>query len=185
MNITVFLASSPGNDETLEDAIRELGTWIGQSEHTLVYGGSKPGLMGVLAKSALNQGGYVIGIESQLFVDRGVAYDGLSEMMIFENMSLRIRKMVELGDAFIACPGGFGTLEEVSQVMTATSLGIKNAPCIYYNLNGYYDSLKAQLEHMIKAGLSTKEKQQHVYFATSLEEIKEILRSTENEQQRK
>lgn len=176
MNITVFLASSPGYDDTLTKAVIELGTWIGKSGHKLVYGGSKPGLMGELAKSALDQDGYVLGVEAKFFVDRGVAYEGLSEMLVYEDISSRIKKMIDLGDAFIACPGGLGTLEEIAQVMTATSLGIKNVPCIFYNLNGYYDLLKGQLNHMIDNGLSTKEKQQHVYFANSLEEIKEIIK---------
>ena len=84
-------------------------------------------------------------------------------------------KMIELGQAFIAMPGGTGTLEEISEVMSLVSLKKLNAPCILYNLNGYYDSLKALLSRMIAAGLSTPERQKGIYFARSLAEIEEIL----------
>ena len=83
--------------------------------------------------------------------------------------------MIELGDAFIAFPGGTGTLEEIAEVMSKVSLKHLEAPCILYNLNGYYNSLKELLEHMIEKGLSTKKRQEGIYFAEDLEEIKQIL----------
>ena len=83
--------------------------------------------------------------------------------------------MIELGDAFIAFPGGTGTLEEISEVMSKVSLKQLNAPCILYNLNGYYDSLKNLLNNMIKMGLSTKERQEGIFFANNLDEIRKIL----------
>ena len=83
--------------------------------------------------------------------------------------------MIELGDAFIAFPGGTGTLEEITEVMSKVSLKHLNAPCILYNLNGYYDHLKALLAHMIESGLSSKARQEGIYFAENLEDIKEIL----------
>lgn len=84
--------------------------------------------------------------------------------------------MIELGDAFIACPGGVGTLEEVSEIMSKISLGHLQAPCICYNLDGYYDDVKHFLQQMILKGFSSAEKQQGVYFAESLEKIKELLK---------
>ena len=92
-------------------------------------------------------------------------------------MSERKSKMIELGDAFIAFPGGTGTLEEIAEVMSKVSLKHLNAPCILYNLNGYYDNLKALLEHMIEKGLSSKERQEGIYFARNLEDIRGILQS--------
>ena len=83
--------------------------------------------------------------------------------------------MIELGDAFIAFPGGTGTLEEISEVMSKVSLKQLNAPCILYNLNGYYDSLKNLLNNMIKMGLSTKERQEGIFFANNLDEIQKVL----------
>ena len=90
-------------------------------------------------------------------------------------MPERKAKMIELGDAFIAFPGGTGTLEEITEVMSMVSLGHLKAPCIIYNLNGYYDDLKNQLHHMIEMGLSTEERQKGIYFVEDLRQIKEIL----------
>ena len=85
--------------------------------------------------------------------------------------------MIELGEAFIAFPGGTGTLEEIAEVMSKASLKQLDAPCILYNLNGYYDDLKALLNHMIQKGLSSNERQQGIYFAENLGDIKRILKS--------
>ena len=176
MNITVYLASSTGNDSKFEAAVRELGTWIGASGNTLVYGGSKTGLMGELAQSVLQAGGKVIGVEPQFFVDEEYQYEGLTQLIITEDMAERKTKMIELGDAFIAFLGGVGTLEEVSEIMSKLSLRHLHALCIYYNLDGYYDDIKHFLQQMILKGFSSEEKQQGVYFAESLEKIKELLK---------
>lgn len=176
MNITVYLASSTGNDPKFESAVKELGTWIGVSGNTLVYGGSKTGLMGELAQSVLQAGGKVIGVEPHFFIDEEYQYDGLTQLIVTKDMAERKTKMIELGDAFIAFPGGVGTLEEVSEIMSKISLGHLQAPCIYYNLEGYYDDVKHFLQHMIAKGFSSAEKQQGVYFAESLEKIKELLK---------
>lgn len=175
MNITVYLGALEGNDPALAKAVKELGTWIGTSGNSLVYGGSKSGLMGVVAESVLQAGGKVTGVEPQFFIDAEVQYDGLTELIVTKDMTERKTKMIELGDAFIAFPGGTGTLEEIAEVMSKVSLKQLEAPCIFYNLNGYYDSMKELLSHMIVMGLSTKERQEGIYFAETLEEIKGIL----------
>ena len=175
MNITVYLGANPGSDPALRDAVRRLGTWIGASGHALVYGGSKSGLMGELAESVLLAGGEVTGVEPRFFVDAGYVYDAITRLIVTEDMARRKAKMIELGDAFIAFPGGTGTLEEIAEVMSKVSLGHLDAPCILYNLNGYYDALKAQLARMIELGLSTPEKQAGIRFADSLDEIRAIL----------
>ena len=161
MNITVYL--------------RALGAYIGENGHTLVYGGSKSGLMGVLAQAAMDRGGKVIGVEPQFFIDEGFEMEGLDELIITQTMAERREKMIRLGEAFIAMPGGTGTLEEISEVMSKVSLHHLDALCILYNLNGYYDSLKALLERMIEADLSTQERQEGIYFADSLDEVRFIL----------
>ena len=179
MNITVYLGANEGNDYRLGEAVRELGDWIGTSGHVLVYGGSKSGLMGELAESVIETGGEAIGVEPQFFIDAAVQYEKLTELIVTKNMEERKAKMIELGDAFIAFPGGTGTLEEIAEVMSKVSLKHLEAPCILYNLNGYYNSLKELLEHMIEKGLSTKERQEGIYFAENLEEIKQILMKIE------
>ena len=175
MNITVYLGALEGNDPMLAEAVRELGMWIGNSGNTLVYGGSKTGLMGMLAESTLSSGGNVIGVEPQFFIDKGFEYGGLTRLIVTKDMSERKAKMIELGDAFIAFPGGTGTLEEISEIMSKVSLNQLDAPCILYNLDGYYNSLKELLNHMIEKGLSSEERQKGIYFADTLEDIVKIL----------
>ena len=176
MNITVYLGANAGNDLTLTEAVRELGTWIGESGNRLVYGGSKSGLMGVLAKSVVSSGGEVIGVEPVFFVERDLQYEGLTQLIITRDMSERKTKMAELGDAFIALPGGTGTLEEISEIMSKISLDHLDAPCIIFNHNGYYDGLKQLLDKMIEQGLSTKERQSKIHFAESVDDIISLLR---------
>ena len=110
MNITVYLGANDGNDPSLKKAVRELGRWIGESGNSLIYGGSKSGLMGELAESVLSVGGEVIGVEPQFFIDAGYQYDAITRLIVTKDMSERKAKMIELGDAFIAFPGGTGTL---------------------------------------------------------------------------
>ena len=175
MNITVYLGANEGNDPALKNAVRELGTWIGESGNSLVYGGSKSGLMGELAESVLAAGGTVIGVEPQRFIDEGFLYDAITELIVTPDITERKTKMIELGDAFIAFPGGIGTLDEIAEIMSKVALQDLDAPCILYNLNGYYHGLKILLDHMITMGLSSEEKLQGIYFASDLSEIQKIL----------
>ena len=177
MNITVYLGANEGNDPELKCAVRELGTWLGQSGNELIYGGSKSGLMGELAESVLDAGGSVTGVEPQFFIDAGYEYDRLTKLFVTKDMAERKSKMIELGEAFIAFPGGTGTLKEITEVMSKVSLKHLAAPCILYNLNGYCNDLKALLAHMIEKGLSSEERQAGIYFAEKLEDIKQILKS--------
>ncbi len=175
MNITVYLGALEGNDPALAAAVKELGTWIGTSGNALVYGGSKTGLMGELADSAMAAGARVTGVETEFFVREDVHHTGLDELIVVKTMPERKTKMIELGDAFIAFPGGTGTLEEISEVMSIVSLRRLCAPCILYNLNGYYNDLKAQLQHMVDMGLSTEQRLEGIHFAGDLDEIRRIL----------
>lgn len=175
MNITVYLGANKGNDPTLTKAVRELGCWIGDFRNTLVYGGSKSGLMGELAQSVLESGGSVIGVEPRAFMDEDLEFDGLTELIVTKDMPARKTKMIELGDAFIAFPGGTGTLEEISEVMSLVSMKRIKAPCILYNFDGYYEDLKSLLKRMIQKGLSTVERQEMIFYADNLEQIQNIL----------
>ena len=175
MNIVVYLGANEGNDPCLREAVEELGAWIGKSGNALVYGGSKTGLMGALADSVLAAGGAVTGVEPQLFIDKGFQHEGLTQLIVTRDISARKSKMIELGEAFIAFPGGTGTLEEIAEVMSQVSLQQLRAPCILYNLNGYYNDLKALLAHMVEKRLSSQARQEGIYFAADLDEIKGIL----------
>ena len=175
MNITVYLGSSPGNDPKLKEAVIELGSWIGSKGHRLIYGGSKNGLMGDLAKAVLDHHGEVIGVEPRFFVQRGFVYDEITKLIVTKDMSERKAKMIELGDAFIAFPGGTGTLEEITEVMSKVSLRHMDAPCIIYDLDGYYEDLKKLLQKMTDSGLSSRERQEGIFFAKDLKEIVSII----------
>lgn len=175
MNITVYLGAHEGNDPSYKKAVEELGAWIADSGNRLVYGGSNEGLMANIADAVLSHGGKVTGIEAQMFADRGVAHAGLTELVIVPNITERRTRMIELGDAFIAFPGGTGTLEEISEVVSKICLGQLSQPCVFYNLNGFYNDMRAFLQRMVDAGFSTAERQQGIYFASNLAEIERII----------
>ena len=129
--------------------------------------------MGRLAHSVLTAGGEVTGVEPQFFIDSEVQYDGLTKLIVTKDMTERKTRMIELGDAFIAFPGGTGTLEEIAEV----SLGHLDAPCILYDLDDYYAGLKALLAHMVETGLSSPVRQKGICFAKNLDEIKSLLQA--------
>ena len=178
MNITVYLASAYGNDKSFADNVRRFGAWMGRNNHRLIYGGSRRGLMGELAQSVLDNGGSVIGVEPEMFVDMGLLYDEIDELIVTKDIPERRRKMIELGEAFVAFPGGTGTLEEISEIISMVALRQLHAPCILCNLNGYYDDLKDQLQKMIDSGLSSRERLSGVSFANSAEDAISIIEST-------
>lgn len=180
MNITVYCGSNFGDNSHFEEAAHDLGAWIARAGHTLVYGGSSVGLMGAVSRAAVEGGAPVIGVEPEFFIEAGVAQHDLTELIVVETMGERKSKMIELGDAFVAFPGGTGTLEEIAEVMSMVSLRQLDAPCILYNLNGYYDSLKALLNEMICKGLSSAQRQAGIHFAADLAQIRALLESDKN-----
>ena len=175
-SICVYLGSRPGKSSFFAEKARELGRWIGESGFRLVYGGSRIGLMGVLAASAMDAGAKVTGVEPQFFVDSVLQMEGLDELIVTKDMSERKAKLIELSDAFIAFPGGTGTLEEISEIMSAVSLGLTDKPCILYDLDGFYDLLEAQLDRMVDEEFVTLENRAKIRFCRSLQEIGEVLR---------
>ena len=175
MNIAVYLGSQDGKSSLYKEKVRELGQWIAEHGHTLVYGGSKVGLMGEIADAALSAGGYVIGVEPQFFIDAVVQHEGVQELISTESIPERRTKMIELSDAFIAFPGGTGTLEEISEIMSMEHLGHTDALCIIYNLNGYYNALRELLEHMVEEGFFTRESLEKIIFVEDLAGIEELL----------
>jgi uncharacterized protein (TIGR00730 family) len=175
MNITVFLGSNEGNDPALAAAVQELGTWIAQNGHHLVYGGSRSGLMGLLAENALHAGGYVTGVEPQFFVDRSAQLEGLTELIVTRDMAERKAKLIALADVFVAFPGGTGTLEEIAEVLSCNAIGFQDKPIILYNLNGFYEGLRTLLNRMTAEGLSTPEKQRQIAFANDMPQLKQLI----------
>ena len=177
MNITVYLGANTGCRQEYIEKTKELGTWIGNNGHTLVYGGGAPGLMGILADSVLDSGGKVIGIIPEFMVLKGRKHPRLSETYVTETMSERRDKMIELGDVYIAVPGGVGTLDEISEVIAAKRLGLHHNPCIFYNVDGYYDPMKKMLKEMTEAEFLSVEDADAVLFPENLEQLAAFLKA--------
>ena len=175
MNIVVYLGSSFGNDPVYAEKITELGAWIGDAGHNLVYGGSKIGLMGLIADAVLEHGGKVTGVEPAFFIDMCRQHEGITELIVTKDMFERRQKMYEMGDAYIAFPGGIGTLEEITDIMSAVSLDLIHKPYVFFNLNGYYDHMIALLDHMTEQGFIMPAIRSQIRFANTIEEIAQVI----------
>ena len=151
-SVCVYCGSRPGNHPEFTNIAKQVGTWIGAHGGQLVYGGGRNGLMGTVADSALAAGGRVIGVIPKSLVDKEQAHDGCTELHIVETMHERKRIMADHADAFLALPGGIGTLEEFFEVWTWRQLGYHDKPIGLLNMNGYYDSLLAFLTASVGEG---------------------------------
>ncbi len=179
MNITVYLGSVKGNDPFFEEKARELGTFIGESGHRLIYGGSNIGLMGILASAAVSSGAEVIGVEPRFLVEKVEQHPDINQLIVVETMSVRKEAMLDLGSIFIAFPGATGTLEEITEAVSRNRLGLFDKPCLFYDLKGYYSNIKEHFNKMIEAGFLQREEMSKIYFPENLEEIKTIIASYE------
>ncbi|HMA18229.1 MAG TPA: TIGR00730 family Rossman fold protein [Thermoanaerobaculia bacterium] len=155
--IVVYCGTSSTRDPAVETEIRSFGREIARRGITLVYGGSSLGLMGVLADEVLASGGKVVGVIPRALVGREAAHTGLTELRVVETMHDREQAMFDLGDAFVAFPGGFGTLEELLEMVTWKQLGIHGKPVVIANIGGYFDPLLQQLEKAIRLGYARAE----------------------------
>lgn len=150
--VCVYCGSNPGSDPAYIEAARRLGTLLGERRISLVYGGSNSGTMGVVADAVLAAGGEVYGVITEALVGRKRAHNGLTRLKVVKSMHERKAGMAELGDAFIALPGGLGTLDEFFEAVTWAQLGIHQKPCGLLNVNGYYDGLRNFLQHAVEQG---------------------------------
>jgi uncharacterized protein (TIGR00730 family) len=150
--VCVYAGSNPGNHPAYAEAARALATTLAERGIGLVYGGGRVGLMGVLADTMLEAGGEAIGVMPQALIDREIGHGGLTELRVVDSMHERKAQMAELSDAFVAVPGGIGTLEELIEVYTWSQLGIHRKPCGVLNARGYYDHLAAFLDHAVGEG---------------------------------
>jgi uncharacterized protein (TIGR00730 family) len=151
-SLCVYCGSRPGNTPEFAAMACQVGTWIGTHDGQLVYGGGRNGLMGIMADAALAAGGRVVGVIPKALVEKEWAHSGCTELHIVENMHERKRVMAEHADAFLALPGGIGTLEEFFEVWTWRQLGYHDKPVGLLNLDGYYDSLLVFLASTVKQG---------------------------------
>lgn len=165
--ICVFAGSSPGKDPALLEAAEALGQALVSRGYGLVYGGASIGLMGRIADTVLSLGGKVIGVMPDFLAAKEIAHAGLTELKITASMHERKDAMASLADGFVALPGGFGTLEELFEVITWAQLGLHAKPCGLLNVNGYYDELLGFLDTAVEQQLLRAENRDIVIVGTT------------------
>ncbi len=178
-SIAIFCGSALGTDAIFENVARLTGETIAKKGKTLVYGGGRSGLMGIVADSALAAGGQVIGVIPQGLVDRELAHPHLTELYVVKDMHERKTKMADLSDGFIALPGGAGTLEEIFEQWTWAQLGIHLKPCAFLNVEGFYNDLFKFIQLTTDKGFT---KSRFTDMLIESESIEEILNIFENYQ---
>lgn len=150
--VCVFCGSSFGRREVYRETAQQVGRLLAERRIGLVYGGSNVGLMGAMTDACLAAGGDVIGVIPQNLVDREVAHRGLPDLRIVQTMHERKALMADLADGFLALPGGFGTLDELCEILTWAQLGIQRKPVGLLNIAGFFDALLALLDHSVEEG---------------------------------
>jgi len=175
--ITVFCASSFGTEKIYEEQAILVGKTLAQQNIELVYGGANVGLMGAVADGALNAGGKVIGVLPNFLRSKEIAHLGLTELILVESMHERKTKMNDLCDGVIALPGGFGTLEELFEMLTWAQLGLHKKPIAILNVNGFYDSLIALLQTMTEKGLLKDVNREMLLVSDNIDDLLEKMRN--------
>jgi cytokinin riboside 5'-monophosphate phosphoribohydrolase len=174
VRLTTYTSSSDAVAARYLDAARAYGTALGRGGHELVYGGTAVGLMGAMAAATREAGGRVTGVLPQLMVDRGLIDDGCDEVVVTEGMSGRKQVMIARADAFVALPGGFGTLEELLEVLTLKQLGYHAKPIVLFQVDGFWDGLLGFFAELY-AGAFAKDVYRRLYHVTAdLDELLEV-----------
>ncbi|RXK00415.1 TIGR00730 family Rossman fold protein [Arcobacter sp. CECT 8986] len=174
MRIAVFCGSGAGNDEKYINEIKSLGEFFAKNNIELVYGGGKVGLMGAIADSVMQNGGKVYGVIPEKLEEKELSHTGITKLKVVKNMHERKAEMAANADAFVAFAGGAGTLEEIFEVWTWAQLGFHNKPCVFYNTNGYYNSLFDMMDNMVKEGFL---KQQYVDMLIKTDDKETMLKA--------
>lgn len=175
MNVTVYCGAAFGDDPDYEKTARELGAWIVDRGHRLVWGGGATGLMGAVSLTVLKAGGEATGVIPEFLMEIERPPEGFENLEVVDTIATRRSRMIELGDAFIALPGGTGTLEEMSEVTSLLKLGVMDAPCVLLNVNGYYEPLMAAYDAMVEHGFMPAQARNRLVAASSIRELEELL----------
>lgn len=175
MRVAVYCGSGMGKSPIYAEKATELGKVLAENGHGVVYGGSHMGLMGKVADATLAHGGEVIGVMPTHLQQREIAHAFLTEIHFVESMHIRKAKMVDLSDAFIALPGGGGTMDEYFEVFTWAQIGLHQKPVILYNINGFYDALVQHFSKMLEEGFIRAEHKPLIRVATNVEEVLSFL----------
>jgi uncharacterized protein (TIGR00730 family) len=169
--ICVYCGSSPGTDEIYVGAARELAGLLVSARMDLVYGGASKGLMGVLADSVLENGGKVSGVIPKALQEKEITHANLTELHVVDSMHERKSLMAILSDGFIAMPGGFGTLEEIIEVLTWGQLQFHAKPCGFLNVGGYFDHLLEFFDHAVAQGFLRRQHRDMLLVASTPAEL--------------
>lgn len=169
--VAVFCGSSFGNDVAYAEAARLTGRMLAERGIDIVYGGGHVGLMGVVADAALEAGGRVIGVIPQSLHDRELAHHGLTDLHVVSSMHERKATMAQLSDAFVALPGGAGTLEEIAEQWTWAQLTIHAKPCGFLDVAGFWSPMREMVDGMVSAGFVREEQAGIVTFSNNLEDL--------------
>ncbi len=175
MNIAVYCGSRPGNGGEYLEKARELGRWIGLSGHSMVYGGSHCGLMGEAADAALANGAHVSGVIPRVEPILQLRHPGLSEYIYTDTIAQRRTRMIELADAFAVLPGGLGTLDEISEVLSLASLELVTGKAVFFGAQDYYKPLELMFERILSAGFGEKDYFRNVLFTEDIGELGRFL----------
>ncbi len=170
-SIGIFCGSSAGAGETYAEAARQMGRLLVEEGITMVYGGGNIGLMGVIADEMLRLGGIVVGVIPEQLLGRELAHSGVKMMHVVEGMNARKALIYDLSDAFIALPGGYGTMDEIFEMLTQFQLGISDKPCGLLNTNGFYNLLVQQLDLFVKERFLRQEHREHLLVEASPGEL--------------
>ncbi|MDA6072336.1 TIGR00730 family Rossman fold protein [Flavobacterium sp. AC] len=175
--ITVFCGSSFGTDEIYKEQATLLGQTLAKQNIELVYGGANVGLMGAIADGVLNAGGKAIGVLPNFLRSKEIAHLGLTELILVESMHERKTKMNDLCDGVIALPGGFGTLEELFEMLTWAQLGLHKKPIAILNINGFYDALIELTKVMVEKGLLKDVNQQMLLVSDNIDDLLDQMKN--------
>ncbi|MBT5018280.1 TIGR00730 family Rossman fold protein [Planctomicrobium sp.] len=179
-SICVFCGSSTGTDPVYADIANELGKEFAKAGIKLVFGGGHIGLMGVVADAVLEDGGDVIGVIPESLQMRELAHPGVQDMRIVDSMHTRKALMAELANAFVALPGGLGTFEELCEILTWAQLSFHDKPVVILNVNNYYDSLLAMIDHGIREGFMKPKHRELFHVADSVAELMKLLNESDS-----
>lgn len=175
--LTVFTGSATGSAAAYRDAVADLATSLAGRRIGLVYGGGRVGLMGVVADAALAAGGEVVGVMPRALVEREIAHERLTDLQVVADLHERKRRMADLGDAFVALPGGAGTLEELFEVWTWQQLGLHAKAVAVYSVGGFWDPLLAMLDRMVDEGFLSQDLREALIVSSEPDDLVQQLRS--------
>jgi uncharacterized protein (TIGR00730 family) len=173
--VCIYCGSSKGRDPLFSETAHNLGQYLASKEISIIYGGAQVGLMGSLANGSLTYGGEVIGILPSFLSIKEIAHDNLTETIMTDNMHQRKQMMFEKSDAFIILPGGFGTLDEMFEILTWGQLGLHTKPIGVLNINGYYDHLLAFLDNIVYQGLMNQRNRDMLISASDIDSLMDML----------